>query len=325
MSPCRIESLESVKMENRSHAFAAGLFTLVFSLAAAVAVWWFSQSRESTDTYILETRRNVNGLNIQANVRYRGIRAGKVISIAPDENDPLLLQVVIDLDSRFKLTRGSTAELGYQGVTGLAFVDIQDDGTKPEPLTGSPPRLTLRPTMFDKLGDKAENIVSQISEVSTRLAKVLDEKNAENLSRTLDNLASASDGLREMPKLVAAMREVLSETNRQHLAQILAHVEKTAGETAPLTVEMRDLVKSMNSLSVRLEHVAGTTGDAFSSETLPRTHALMRELMTNSNQVSRILENLETNPQMLLFGKNPATAGPGEAGFAAPTAVQKGK
>jgi phospholipid/cholesterol/gamma-HCH transport system substrate-binding protein len=308
-------------MENRSHAFAAGLFTLAFALIAAVAVWWFGQSRESTDTYILETRRNVNGLNIQATVRYRGIRAGKVVTIEPDESDPLLLLVTINLDSRFRLTKGTTAELGYQGVTGLAFVDLQDDGAKPEQLSGSPPRITLRPTMFDKLGDKAEGIVGQISDVSARLSKILDEKNAENISRTLDNMATASDGLKEMPKVVAAMREVLAEGNLKNLSRILAHVEKTAGETAPLTVEMRELVKSMSAWSVRLDQVASATGD----ETLPRVNALVRDLKSNSGQFSRLLDGLETHPQMLLFGKTSATAGPGESGFVAPPFVQKGK
>jgi len=312
-------------MENRSHALAAGLFTLFFSLAAAVTVWWLGQSRESTDNYILETRKNVSGLNIQANVRYRGIRAGKVVSIEPDTKDPMVLQVLISLDSRFKLTKGSTAELGYQGLTGLAYVDIQDEGLAPEPLTdveGGPPRLTLRPTMFDKLGDKAEGIVTQISDVSARLSTILDEKNAQNISRTLDNMAAASDGLREMPALMVSMREVLSEANLSRLRNILAHVEKTAGETAPLTAEMRALVKSMNGLSVRLEHVADTAGGALTSETLPRANALMRDLMTTSSQFSRVLENLEANPQMLLFGRNSPPSGPGEAGFVAPKLLQ---
>lgn len=313
-------------MENRSHAFAAGLFTLVFSLAAAVAVWWLGQSRETLDTYILETRKNVSGLNIQATVRYRGIRAGKVVSIEPSDADSRMLHVVISLDSRFKLTKGSTAELGYQGVTGLAYVDIQDDGNAPEPLVGTesaPARLTLRPTMYDKLGDKAEDIVTQVSEVSGRLAKILDEKNAQNISRTLDNVATASDGLREMPKLMASMREALSETNLRTLQKILVHVEKTAGETAPLTSEMRDLVKSLNSTSARLETITATAGEVFSYETLPRANSLMREFKTNSSQFSRLLESLETNPQMLIFGRGSLTSGPGEPGFLAPVPVQK--
>lgn len=308
-------------MENRSHALAAGIFTLLLGIAAAVAIWWLGQSDESTTTYLLETRRNVTGLNVQAQVRYRGIRAGKVEAIEPDTADPRVILVRINVDSRFKLTRGSTAQLGYQGVTGLAYVQIEDDGSSIEPLVGKggeTPRIVLRPTLFDTLDEKAGDIVNQISAASLRLAKVLDEKNVQNLSRTLENLATASDGLREMPAILASVREALSESSMRNLRQILVHVEKTAGESAPLTAEIRELVKSMSVLSRRFDQLVSGAGDELTTGTLPRANALMRELATNSRQLSRVLDGLESNPQMLLFGRGAASPGPGEAGFAAP-------
>jgi phospholipid/cholesterol/gamma-HCH transport system substrate-binding protein len=308
-------------MENRSHALAAGIFTILLGICSAVAIWWLGQSDESTTTYVLETRRNVTGLNVQAQVRYRGIRAGKVESIEPDEADPRVILVRINVASRFKLTKGSTAQLGYQGVTGLAYIQIEDDGSSMDPLTGKgdePPRMALRPTLFDTLGDKAGDIVSQISVVSLRLAKLLDEKNVQNLSRTLDNVATASDGLREMPVILASVREVLSESNLRNLRQILVHVEKTAGEAAPLTREMRELVKSMGSLSRRFEQLAGNVGDELTTATLPRANELLSELTASSRQLSRVLDGLEKNPQMLIFGHGAGVPGPGETGFSAP-------
>lgn len=308
-------------MENRSHALAAGIFTILFAMAAAVAIWWLGQSDESTTTYLLETRGSVTGLNAQAQVRYRGIRAGKVAAIGPDEADPRVILVRITVDNRFKLTRGSTAKLGYQGVTGLAYVQIEDEGTSSEPLAGKngePPRIALRPTLLDTLGDKAGDIVDQISTVSLRLARLLDEKNVNNLARALENVAAASDGLREMPVILASVREALSESNLRNLRQILAHVEKTAGESAPLTAEMRELVKSMGVLSRRFDQLTSSAGDELTTGMLPRANALMRELATNSRQLSRVLDGLESNPQMLIFGRGASAPGPGEAGFTAP-------
>lgn len=308
-------------MENRAHALAAGIFTILLGIAAAIAIWWLGQSDESTTSYVLETRRNVTGLNAQAQVRYRGIRAGKVQAIEPDEKDPRVILVRIAIDSRYKLTRGSTAQLGYQGVTGLAYVQIEDDGSSDEALVGKdgePARIALKPTLFDTLGEKAGDIVGQISAVSIRLGKLLDDKNVQNLSRTIDNVATASEGLREMPVILAAVKEALSEKNMRSLRQILVHVEKTAGEGAPLAAEMRDLVKSMGTLARRFEQVAGGAGDELATNTLPRANELMVELASSSRQLSRILDSLESNPQMLLFGREGATPGPGEAGFVAP-------
>jgi phospholipid/cholesterol/gamma-HCH transport system substrate-binding protein len=315
-------------MENRAHALAAGIFTILLGIAAAVALWWLGQTRDSSATYILETRGNVTGLNVQAQVRYRGIRAGKVESIEPDEADPRVILVRINIDKRFKLTRGSSAQLGYQGVTGLAYVQIEDDGSSLEPLTatvGEIPRLALRPGLFDKLGQKAGDMVDQISASSLRLSKLLDEKNVQNLTRSLENVAAASDSLREMPAILASMREALSESNMRSLRQILTHVEKTAGESAPLTSEIRELVKSMSVLSRRFDHLTGSAGDELTGGTLPRANALMRELAANSRQLSRVLEGLESNPQMLIFGRGAAAPGPGEAGFSAPAKQGEGR
>lgn len=314
-------------MENRSHALAAGIFTILLGISAVIAIWWLGQSDDSTTTYLLETRRNVTGLNVQAQVRYRGIRAGKVQAIEPDKTDPRVILVRINLDNRFTLTRGSSATLGYQGVTGLAYVQIEDDGTSIEPLVGpdgEPPRIELKPALFETLGEKAGDIVSQISMVTQRLGALLDEKNVHNLSRTLENVADASEGLGEMPKILASMREALSESNLRSVRQILAHVEKTAGESAPLTAEMRGLVKSMAILSQRVDQLAAGVGTELTASTLPRANALMQELAGRSRQLSRILDDLESNPQMLLFGRGIAESGPGEAGFSAP-ANQEGK
>jgi hypothetical protein len=78
------------------------------------------------------------------------------------------------------------------------------------------------------------------------------------------------------------MREALSESNLRNLRQILVHVEKTAGEGAPLATEMRELVKTMTNLSQRFDHLAAVAGDELATVTLPQANTLMRELSTSS-------------------------------------------
>lgn len=313
-------------MENRAHALAAGIFTLLMGLAAALAVWWLGQSRETANKYVLETRGNVSGLNLQAQVRYRGIRAGKVEAIEPDPKDPRLLLVRITMDSRFKLTRSASAQLGYQGVTGLAYVQIEDEGESKELLLTEGddlPRIALTPTLFDSLGEKAGDIVAQVSDLSMRMTRVLDEKNLRNLSLTLENLAIASQGLREVPALMKAARETWSPENLRSLRSTLSHVEHATAQTAPLLTDMRDLVKTANGLTQRIDLFAASTSAEMSTVTLPRANDLLRELTLNSLQLSRLLGNLEDNPQMLLLGRQTPPPGPGEAGFMAPKGARK--
>src|SRR5438128_1358144 len=123
-------------MENRAHAFAAGLFVIALALCIAAAAWWFSGKRESTRQYLLVSQRAVSGLNPQAQVRFRGIRAGKVEDIELDPKDARNILVVISVDADIPVSRATTAQLNKQGITGLAYILLDDDGSNPEPLVG---------------------------------------------------------------------------------------------------------------------------------------------------------------------------------------------
>ncbi len=308
-------------MENKSHALMAGLFTLVFVLAAALAIWWFTGSRELTHTYWLETRGNLTGLNLQAQVRYRGIRAGKVLSIEPDPRDPAVLLVEISLGRQYRLTDKTTAKLNQQGITGLAYVMLEDGvgaGKPLDPEASPPARITIQSGLMDTLTQQAEGVAKQVHELTTRLNRLLDERNVRNASKALENLAVASE---EIPQMMAAMRSVLSADNLKRLNALLVHLEKTAGEAVPLTAEVRVLVKSMNGLAVRFEHLAdnaGTLGERLNSESLPRAEALMSDVGAATRRLDRLLDTLNESPQSVLFGTSPARPGPGEAGYTAP-------
>jgi phospholipid/cholesterol/gamma-HCH transport system substrate-binding protein len=304
-------------MENRAHALVAGLFVLALGLAAAIALWWLGGERaEQSSYYLVETRRDVTGLNEQANVTYRGIRAGKVESIDPDAKDRRLILIRISLDRKYPVTPRTVAKLGVQGLTGLAFVELQDDGTSDVRLEADGdklPRIEMKTSLLEMLSEKGGDIATQLAEVSNRASALMSEKNTQHLSRTLENVAMASESFKEVPQILAGMREMLSVANIKRMNNLLVQVEKAAGEAAPLTAEVREMVKSMTALSRRLDQVAGQTG----AETGPRINALLRDLDTGTRQLSRVIEMLGDSPQALIFGRSPATPGPGEAGFGA--------
>lgn len=312
-------------MENRSHALIAGLFTIAFLLAAALALWWLGGTRELTHTYLLETRGSVTGLNLEAQVRYRGIRAGKVKDIRPDPANPATLLVEITLGRQYQLTDQTIARLNTQGITGIAYVMLEEgeEAGTPLPLDGkSPPRLRIQPGLLQQLGEHASDIGEQVTELSLRLNRLLDDRNLGNLRRSLDNLATATDSLKELPLIMASLRSALSEANIGRLNALLAHLERTAGETTPLTAETRKLVTTLNGLAQRVDTLtvsAGGVGERLNAETLPRAEALMRDMAAASRRLDRLIETLNDAPQSILFGNAPPRPGPGESGFVAPS------
>lgn len=315
-------------MEDRAHALAAGLFTLLLGLAAAVFVWWLGQSREDMNYYVLEASENVSGLNNQAQVRYRGIRAGRVQSIDLDKDNPRLILVRISLDARYPLTMGTTAKLKSQGVTGLAYVQLEDEGSDPRPLVagenGNLLRIALSPPLLDTLGEQAGDIAEQANVLASRLTRVLDERNLNNVSRTLENLAAASerlkDGMEAVHPVLASLRQTFSDENLKKLNVILANLEKTSGEAAPMVVELRETVRSVSALTARLDRLVAESGGQLTTTMLPRASDLMEELTVSARRLTRLTESLEREPRALVFGRGTIAPGPGEAGFVAPGA-----
>lgn len=312
-------------MENRAHAIAAGLFVILLGFATAMFVWWLGQRKPDVNIYLLECRENVTGLNTHAQVRYRGIRAGRVESIDLDPADRGVILVRISLDARFPLTAGTTARLNSQGVTGLAYVQLEDNGRDPRPLVdkdGEPPRLALRPTLVDTLGAQAGDIVAQASQLTTRLTQLLDDRNLRNLSRSLENLAAVSenlrDGLKDLPAVSASLREAFSEANTRRLATMLANLESASGQAAGLTQETRDMVRNLSALATRLDKLGQEAGGEFATTTLPRANALLQEISGSARRLSRLIDGLEREPQALIFGPRATPPGPGEPGFVAP-------
>ena len=115
-------------MENKSHAFLAGIFVIVFGLAGIGALFWFGGKKELTRDYVVVTRQNVTGLNPQGQVRYRGIQVGKVKAINLDPEDVRNILIAITISREVPVTRGTIAKLGYQGITGLAHVLLEETG-----------------------------------------------------------------------------------------------------------------------------------------------------------------------------------------------------
>ena len=178
-------------MENKSHAFVAGLFALVFGVAAILAIYWLSGGRDETHEYVVVTKQNVGGLNPQAQVRYRGIRVGKVSEIRLDPEDFSNTLVTIQIRDDVPLTTGTVARLNYQGITGLAHILLMESGKDTQPLVPNddePPRITMIPSLLEELGENGMATLRQARQLMASANDMMNEENRRHLTATLKNL-----------------------------------------------------------------------------------------------------------------------------------------
>ncbi len=312
-------------MENRAHALAAGVFAVLLGTALVAALWWFSDGREPMRDYMLVSNGKVTGLNVQAQVRYRGISAGKVTGIRVDPADPRYILVSIRIREELPVTRGTRASLGYQGVTGLAFVQLDDSGEDPTPLQapdGGIPRIALEPGLMDQVTDAALHAMQRFREVADRTAAFFDEDNIERFTSTLARLESAAVGVdrtfRVAPEAFAAVRDTLNPENMRRFSATLESLERASAQAEPAVVEMRELMARVSGMAERLDRAAAAASDGVLDDTLPQLNELLTELVTTSRRLGRLIEDVDSAPQILLTGRGKRQPGPGEEGFEAP-------
>lgn len=307
-------------MESRAYALGAGLFVIVLTVALVAAAVWLSGEHVERASYLLVSEFNVSGLNPEATVRYRGVEVGKVESIKFDREDPRLILIDIAVDPRTPITRGTYAQLAYQGITGLAYVELNDDGEKPERLVADASgetRIPVRQSFLDDLSGAGKDLVSDASQVARRLTALLSEDNQKQLLRTLSSLEGATHRIGELAvKLEPAVKNVAPLTDDARKA--IARAETLFTSLNQLTLELTRRADALERMARSAEQIGGaarSASDTAVAETLPRINALVDELTRTSRNLDRLLTELNEHPASLVFGRPAVAPGPGEPGF----------
>ena len=303
-------------MENRSHALIAGLFVIVLSMALAITAKWLSGETADHAHYILISEGSVSGLNPEAAVRFRGVKVGKVENIGFDPENSRFIQIRIGVDRNVPLTKGVFAQLGYQGVTGLAYVQLDDDGNQPELLQTNEVDLAhipMRSSTLENIVYSGQDLLNSVNETVKKMNLLLNEQNQERFSHILENMEGASSSfgsftdqlqpnLKSLPELTSETSSLLKNANQlvNNINQIVEKVGQRGGIVDNLSQSVEDL-----------------------ADTIPKFHNAIDRIVQDTRTVNRILLQLEEQPRSLIFGRSPPPPGPGEDGFVSPQGISK--
>lgn len=317
-------------MENKSHALAAGSFVLVvLALLVALAVW-LTRDTSTQRIYEISSKEAVTGLQPQAAVRYKGVNVGKVTAIEFDPKTLGHVLIRIAIDDQAPITQSTFATLGYQGVTGLAFVQLDDKGESRVALAAGADtlaRIPMRAGFLSKLSDQGESILVQLQETSQRLNQLLAPENQKRLMNSVDRLGQAADNISQIAtradKGLAPLAQETSDT-----LSVMQQTSRRVGDSAD---EARDSARSFKRLTERMNDQGGTldqlaqgvnalrnTTQNLNASTLPLVNHALEDAAHTARDLSRTVSGLNDNPQSLLFGKGVLPSGPGEPGFTPP-------
>jgi phospholipid/cholesterol/gamma-HCH transport system substrate-binding protein len=314
-------------MENRSHALAAGIFVALLTALVLGLASWLTRETGVRDVYEISTRETVTGLQEQAPVRFRGVDVGKVSEIGFDPKVPGNVLVRLQVDRAAPMTRDTFATLSYQGVTGLAFIQLADEGRpapRLQPDDEAPPRIPLRPGFLAKLEERGEVILQRVDELAGRVNTLLGDENQKRMTAALENIARAADSTSSLANRLDATVTKRVDPALAEATVTLRGVQKSVDEFGRTANEFNQIARRVNApdgpidrLSESSDALAGLA-DQFGRSTLPRVNRATDEVTRTVRSLNRAVTELTENPQALLFGEGKPRPGPGEPGFQAP-------
>ena len=331
-------------MENKAHAMAAGIFVLVVSALLIALAVWLGRESGSSHTYELSTSDTVTGLQPQAPVRYKGVAVGKVtfIGFDPDVSGNIVIRLTVD--DTTPLSPSTFATLSYQGITGLAFVQLDDAGDAAQPLPAGAsgvPRLPLKNSRLGELTDQAPELLAKVQTALDSINQMLNEQNQKKVGAVLDNTALATERIAAAAQNVNLLTAQLESTMRlrvdpalagvpaltQEFTRSLQSVRTAADDVARMSTNIDKTADRLNQKDGPLDRLAEGTAalsrvaETFGAATLPRVNRVSEDASRAARQLSRTVNGINDNPQSLIFGSGSVPPGPGEAGFAPPAAA----
>jgi len=335
-------------MENKAHALAAGMFVLLVSALLVALASWLTRDTGVRRIYEISSPEAVTGLQSQAAVRYRGVTVGKVMDIGFDPTAVGNILLRISVDDSAPITTTTFATLGFQGVTGLAFVQLDDEGLSKVVMptnNQTPARIPMRPSLLSKLSDQGMAILTRIEETSLRVNQLLAPENQKQLMATVGGIGESAASVQQLSqrvqKLSGTMESILNAQlgpERVNIPQFVTDtsgtikslgatsvsVEQTAAEFRKTAAEMTRLAERLNAQGGVVDRLAdgagalAVAGQTINDATLPRLNRTSDDAARTARQVGRAVNALSENPQSLLFGHGAAAPGPGEPGFIFP-------
>ena len=314
-------------MENKSHALAAGTFVIaVVALLVALAAWLARDTSEHR-VFELSSREGVTGLQPQAGVRYKGVAVGRVTAIELDRTKPGNVLVRIAVNDAAPITQSTFATLGFQGVTGLAFIQLDDTGESSQQLVASADavaRIPMRAGLMTRLTDQGSNLLVQLEQASQRVNLLLAPENQKNLMGAVNNMGQAAAQIGQLTqradtKLVqeaSVALKSMKETS-ERLGATGEAVKKSSEEFRRMSVRMNEPGGTLDKIAEGASSLV-VTGNSLNATLVPRINRTVEDTARAVRQVGRAADAVNDNPQSLLLGRGAAQPGPGERGFAPP-------
>ena len=301
-------------MDRNTNYVVVGAFVLlVIGMAVSFIYWYTDQKDKRTyQRYEIYYDGTVSGLTAGSPVRYLGVDVGKVARIMLDPKNRKRVEVLADIEDTAPIDTRTLALLSLQGVTGLLFIDLEEDpkatSNGPLPMGERYPVIRSAPSDLDLFLRSLPALANHAIDLVDHMDQVFSEENVKNFKAVLANTRVASD---KAPVLVHEIEDLVA--NLRHTSD---QVDTAAADFDAVTndadiktslANIRRISESLASASDRLNQFVTQNEPAlsrFTGQGLPELERLLHESRAAVRDIRDLSRSLQQNPGELLYESN---------------------
>jgi phospholipid/cholesterol/gamma-HCH transport system substrate-binding protein len=285
-------------MDTKVNYVAVGLFVLaLLSVLIGVFIWLTTlRLSEPTLTYVTYLTDEVSGLGPRSPVRYNGVEVGFVSNIELSPKDPQIVRVELKIKRSAPITTATVASLMSEGITGVEYIGLK--ASRPNAPKLIPARgkayavIPSEHSFMVKMSDALQQVTTSITTLTKDIQKVFDEKNRVALAATLQSMATVTKTMAD---------------NADHIQSALNSADIFLKNSAAVSKDFPEIVaavkRSANGFSLMLDQ---------SQALIPTAEQLLLHVDGLSMSLQEVLNQVKTNPGVLLRGTSGPALGPGE-------------
>ncbi|MCK4836976.1 MAG: MCE family protein [Candidatus Aminicenantes bacterium] len=273
-------------MLKKEQKFRLRMFLLISMLILVfiLALFIYPGLVEERDRYFINFRMmSVSGLSEGSTVKYQGVDIGSVVDVRVNPDDLSSILVYVEIDKGFPVKKDMRAKLSYTGITGLKFVELSGGENKSENLKPNGEIATIK-----GLGEKAEDIVSNIDAAVRGINRFLSKDNQKKLSLFLENIEKTS--------------EIISTVVEKKKKSLLSSIDNVEEATLQIS-KTADLLKQqiekleLDKIAVKSKKAVENFSHIFSDEELGSVVKGIDDFVSSANSTLRKLNMIIVNQQ----------------------------
>jgi phospholipid/cholesterol/gamma-HCH transport system substrate-binding protein len=299
-------------MYEQTNYLAVGLFVLIGAIVLLAVGSWVGGVGKTVpmSQYTIIFERDVNGLCEGSPVRYMGVAVGQVTTIQLFHAQRTAIEVRIEVASTTPVDGGTYASLGYQGITGVAFVNLAAESGEHEPLAviagHAHPVIRTRDVGIAALLNSGPEMLARVNTLLDNAGQLLDEGNRDSAMKILENLEQITGALAEQRAALAAVPTRMNESLDKFQDTLELAAELAADARPGLLASMQNLRQATDRLanaSERVEHWLVDNDaaiDSFLADGVGETAALVANMQAATRELEKLGAELRSNPSQLI-------------------------